>query len=403
MPNAQVTNTDSNISYVDLQNVIPLLKPANCPITAGAMYGKIIFADNPRQQGFPSPRKKVITNPIHTFRIGEKLPRTITVKTGLALALSSGEDAIAVDAGLAKYCLVDHIMTNGTTQEQYIVTAVNKTTDTVTFKRAAAVPTLPGQKPRAVITAGDVLAFTGTAKPEGGTGSAMRGTTETTPYTNYAQLFDKSWAVSKTADKTKFHGGAVFTQLQMKHLWDLATDFETAVLNGQPDVRNDSNNEPQYCMGGLIPLIEAYGIVRDIGGALTRTQWDQWLEDAITVDPEDRSIACSGKVLRYIDSWADAKTQLTGEVNSLGVNIFKYKCTLGLFKLFHHPLLDQAWSPADARAYNLDYLTICEMIGWRMEKDVQQPKSLTREDWVYGQYTQEANFLNTGALLRTVS
>ena len=398
----QVTTTDTNISYVDLQNVIPLLKPANCPLTAGAMYGNIVFAENARQRSFPNPRKKLITNPVHTYRIGEKLPRTVTVKTAIA-GIANEYDTVELDAGLSKFMLVDMVLLNGRSQEQYIVTAVDKTLDTVTVRRALTTPALPGQKPRAPITVGDTLAIQGSTKPEGGTGSAMRGTTETTPYTNYAQIFDKSWAVSKTGDKTKVHGGPIFTQLQMKHLWDLATDFETAMLNGQPDVRSDANNEPQYVMGGLIPLIEAYGIVRDISGPLTRVQFDQWLADLMEVDPEDRIIGCNTTVLRYIDSWADAKVQLTGDTNSLGVNIFKYRSTLGTFKLFQHPLLDKAWMPADAVAYNLDYMTICEMISWRLERDVQQPKSLTREDWVYGQYTQESNFLNTGGLLRTVA
>ena len=398
----QVTTTDTNISYVDLQNVIPLLKPANCPLTAGAMYGNIVFAENARQRSFPNPRKKLITNPVHTFRIGEKLPRTVTVKTAIA-GIANEYDTVELDAGLSKFMLVDMVLLNGRSQEQYIVTAVDKTLDTVTVRRALTTPALPGQKPRAPIAVGDTLAIQGSTKPEGGTGSAMRGTTETTPYTNYAQIFDKSWAVSKTGDKTKTHGGPIFTQLQMKHLWDLATDFETAMLNGQPDVRSDANNEPQYVMGGLIPLIEAYGIVRDIGGPLTRVQFDQWLADLMEVDPEDRIIGCNTTVLRYIDSWADAKVQLTGDTNSLGVNIFKYRSTLGTFKLFQHPLLDKTWMPADAVAYNLDYMTICEMISWRLERDVQQPKSLTREDWVYGQYTQESNFLNTGGLLRTVA
>lgn len=391
-------DTDTTLQIVPLQNIIPLLKTMNCPVTAAIQFGNVVFQKNPRSIKV-APRKEKLTQELAIWRTGEKLPRSSTVATASVTASATSFD---VAAGTGPYFTADDVIMCQRTQEQMHVESVS--VDTLTVQRAPATgSTIAGQKPRAAMTSADTVVRVSTSKKEAGSASAGR-TVNVTPYQNYAQFFDKLFGVSLMADTTQFHGGARLTTEEMKAVADLAQDIEHAFLIGQPDTQKSSDGKMRYKMCGGIRWIEVYGVNRTIGGALTRAAFEEWLTAMIKIDNEKRVIACSAKVLAYVDSWADAKQVLTeSDISALGVNVTTYKSTLGVFTLFHHPMLDEGYAPVSAFAFNPAYWTMLEKIPFEMKRDVQTRKDYTKENLIYGECSLKVEFPNTMGSLVSVS
>lgn len=391
--------TDSNVHYIPLQKVIPILKAFETPWTAALAYGSVVFQKNPRQKQVKL-RVEKLESEIAYWRTGNKLPRETTV----ASAYNASTTSIVVASGTAVYFVVDDVIINDTTQEQMLVTAVDTSTDTLTVQRAPASGSADlqvGQKPAAAGSVGQKIVRVGVAKKDGATVSQER-VTLVTPYQNYAQFFDKSWAATTIAQTTKFHGGDVLTREQMKAAIDLAIDFEAAVVFGQPSIQTSSDGKTQYRMCGFYRWIEVYGQNVNVGGALTRDIWDSWLASLDAIDSTKKVIGCSRKVLQYVDSWADAKVQVDNNVSSLGVNIVSYKTTTGVYTLFHQPMLDETWTP-DSIAAIPQYITLQQKIPWTMKINAQANNEYKRKDAVYGEYSVKVEFPNTGGSMTGVS
>jgi len=394
-------NTDSNVHYIPLQKVIPILKAFETPWTAALAYGSAAFQTDTRSIKTPLKVKKLETE-IHHWRTGNKLPRESQIDK--AAGYNTTDTTFELDSGTAAYFVVDDVIINSRTQEQMLVTAVDTSADTITVQRAPASGSSDlqtGQKPAAAILDDDTLVRVGVAKKDGATVSQER-VTLVTPYQNYAQFFDKSWAATIVAKTTKFHGGDPLTQEQLKAVIDLAIDFEAAVVFGQPSIQTASGGATQYRMCGFYRWIEVYGQNVNVGGALTRDIWDDWLASLDAIDASKKLIGCSRTVLKYIDSWADAKVQVDNNVSSLGVNVTSYKSTAGVYQLFHQPMLDESWTP-DSIAAVPQYMTLMQKIPWTMKVNTQANNEYKRKDAVYGEYSLEVEFPNTGGSLTGVS
>ena len=383
--------SDTSLQVVPLQNIIPLLKTMNCPVTAAIQFGNVVFQKNPRSIKV-APRKEKLTQELAIWRTGEKLPRSSVVLTAPSPAATATTFEVATGTG--PYYTADDVILCARTQEQMHVESVS--VDTLTVQRAPATgATIAGQKPQAAMVAGDTIVRVSTSKKEAGSASAGR-VVNVTPYQNYAQFFDKLFGVSLMADTTQFHDGARLTTEEMKAVADLAQDIEHAFLLGQPDTQLSSDGKMRYKMCGGIRWIEVYGVNRTIGGALTRAAFEEWLTAMLKIDNEKRVIACSAKVLAYIDSWADAKLISTdSNMSALGVNVTTYRSTLGEFTLFHHPILDEAYSPVSTFAFNPAYWTMLEKIPFEMKRDVQTRKDYTKENLIYGECSLKVEFPNT--------
>jgi hypothetical protein len=319
-----------------------------------------------------------------------------------SVTVTASATFFSVATGTGSYYVADDVIVNGRTQEQMQVESV--ATDVLTVQRAPAIAScLTGQKPQAAMSPGDVIARIGTAKKEGGSASTGR-VVNVNPFQNYLQFMDKVFGVTEVADTTKFHGGSLLTTEEMKATIDLALDIEESIVMGQPSTQLASDGSMRSKMCGGVRWIEAYGVVVPVGGALTRPVWEDWLSDMIAIDNEKRIIPCSAKTLAYIDSWADGKQIYTSnDVSSLGINVTEYKSTLGVFQLFHHPLLDESYCPVSAFAFNPSYWTLLEKIPFAMKREVQTAKSYTRENLIRGEISLKVEFPNTmGALTGVV-
>ena len=395
--NAAYTS-DTNLQWIPLQNTISILKAQNCPITAAIQFGNAVFAKNTRSLKV-APRKESSDQEVLYWKTGEKLPRKTTVATA---NVPASDISFSVATGTGPYFVADDVIVCGRTQEQMHVESVSGAV--LYVQRAPTINNcLTGQKPQAAMVAGDVIARTGTSKKEGGSASTGR-VVNVNPFQNLMQFMDKVFGVTEVADTTKLHGGSLLTAEEMKAVIDLSLDIEQSVVMGQPSnqVAGDGSMRSKMCGG--IRWIEAYGVVVPVGGALTRPVWEDWLSEMIAIDNEKRIIPCSRKTLAYIDSWADGRQIFTtSDVSSLGVNVTEYKSTLGVFQLFHHPLLDDEICPISAFAFNPSYWTLVEKIPFAMKREVQDRKAYTHENLIRGEISLKVEFPNTmGALTGVV-
>lgn len=133
-----------------------------------------------------------------------------------------------------------------------------------------------------------------------------------TLYTNYAQILEEPFNITRTARKTKLRTEAQYEADKRKANYRLAKKREMAFLNGVLSTRTGDNGEPELGMQGLIPAIRAYeasnsfGLVSDYryDTDFAGKTWKQGGEDWLDKQFEIFSRWAPGEVMGVMGSTA---------------------------------------------------------------------------------------------------
>ena len=239
-------------------------------------------------------------------------------------------------SGSAYIFTVGDIVKNARTGENMLVTVVATGGDTteLTVTRAY------GTTTTAATAVGDGLFIIGNANAEN-TGARNSNTTQTSPETNYTQIFKTTIAVSGTEDAAKLYGGRDLPYLRAKKATEHALDIERSFWFGEKKTGTDGTytSMPIRTTGGVLEFINAgNSYVQNQGGALTAPDMNTFLREAFTYGNNRKMLFAGGLVLQAINEIARGQLQTKKEDTTYGIKISEWMTSFGTVDIVHNPL-----------------------------------------------------------------
>lgn len=297
-----------------------------------------------------------------------------------ALVAATSLDVKSAGASSAHIFTIGDIVRNSRTNENFIVTGITDT-DTITIARAF------GTVAAAQMEINDGLFIVGNASEEN-SGARNVNTTQTTPQTNYTQIFKTTIALSGTEDAANLYGGRDLPYLRAKKATEHALDIERAFWWGQKKLDTAATQgHPRRATGGIHEFITGgNSIVQNQGGALTAPTLNTFLREGFTYGNSRKMLFAGGIVLQAINEIARGQIQTNVGQNEYGVKVSRWMTAFGEVDIVHNPLFveDMAGSAylLDMECFRYRYM---EGRDTRLMTNVQAPDV----DGVVDQYVSE--------------
>ena len=309
---------------IEMDDVIALLEPSDAPLT--------VFTKR-------SGQSDVTTNPVFNWLEDVLLPR-VSAFDGAGYA--SGATTLNVTPGDGtKFNLYD-LMTNPATGEIILVTAIN--TDALTVVRSF------GVTAAAAIAPNQDLMIIGNTQVEGAT-SRNALATQTTPKTNYAQIFRTPLGFSRTLNDSKLYGPKYEAYQTKKVGVEHRVELERSFLWGEP-YQNTTAAGGQWASGGLNYWIQSNRI--DGGGSMSYASFEKVAETVFRYGNQKMRLAiASPAYISKVDLMAEARLFFQTTTEVYGVRINRIQTSHGDIMLVKHPLMQDV-PEYNERAFILD-------------------------------------------------
>jgi hypothetical protein len=259
-------------------------------------------------------------------------------------AVATTVDVKSAGSASAHIFTIGDIVRNVATGENIIVTGITDT-DSITIARAF------GATAADVLTEDDGLFIVGNVSEENA-GARNVNTTQSTPNSNYTQIFKTTIAVSGTEDAAKLYGGRDLPYLRSKKATEHALDIERAFWWGQKNSDTGANGHPRRATGGVDEFITTGGShTVDVGGALTAPVVNDFLRQGFTYGNSRKMLFAGGLVLQAINEIARGSIETSVGQTEYGMKVSRWMTAFGEVDIVHNPLFveDMAGS-----AYLLD-------------------------------------------------
>lgn len=218
------------------------------------------------------------------------------------------------------------------TGEQMRVTANDTSTNTITVSRGW------GTTAAAAIADNSVLAVIGDANAEGASMPEAI-TREPVEKTNYTQIFREPLKLTETQAATDLYPGN--NDMKSKRLMGLRVHkekIEKAMLFGEPYEDTATTSTPIRATGGVEHFVTTN--VTNVGGALTETVFEGWVEDAF--GKGDRKLGfLSPLVSSAVSYWAKNKLRVAPKDKTYGMKIVEWVSPHGDLKFVTEKLLKE--------------------------------------------------------------
>jgi hypothetical protein len=311
MYDTSAIKSDSRL-VIDMANEIALLNPNEAPFVA---LSKRLT-------------KKKADNAEYNWLERELQARWDAVNNAAGYLV--GDTAIVVDNGA--YFRVGMTVKVPRTGEVFLVTGVN--VNTLTVVRGF------GETTAAALVDNDPLLIIGNVNEEGASAPADAGGNPVKVF-NYTQIFRTPFAVTNTANASKVYGSdKLLTQEQKINGIAHRVDMERAFLFGERK-EDLTGTHPKRSTRGLLKFL-ANNVV-DAGGALTETEFNNWLEGVFANGSDKKVLLAAPRVISVIDSWGAGKLQLVPEAKATyGLHVTRYISSHGELLIVKQPLFEGA-------------------------------------------------------------
>jgi hypothetical protein len=311
MYDTSAIKSDSRL-VIDMANEIALLNPNEAPFVA---LSKRLT-------------KKKADNAEYNWLERELEARWDAVNN--AAGYVAGDTSIVVDNGA--YFRVGMTVKVPRTGEVLLVTAIN--VNTLTIVRGF------GETSAAALVDNDPLLIIGNVNEEGSSAPADAGGSPVKVF-NYAQIFRTPFSVTNTANASKVYGSdKLLTQEQKMNGIAHRVDMERAFLFGERK-EDLTGAHPKRSTRGLLKFLSSN--VVDAGGALTETEFNNWLEGVFANGSDKKVLLAAPRVISTIDSWGAGKLQLVPEAKATyGLHVTRYISSHGELLIVKQPLFEGA-------------------------------------------------------------
>ncbi len=229
---------------------------------------------------------------------------------------------------------VGDVIKNARTGENLLVATIASTT-TITANRAF------GTTAAAAGASGDGLYIVGNANEENG-GARNVNTTQSTPQTNYTQIFKTTIALSNTEKEANLYGGKDLPYQRAKKGTEHALDIERAFWWGEKNYAtafNGSQGHPRRATGGVLEFIESgNSYVQNQGGPLTAPDLNTFLREGFTYGNDTKMLFSGGIVLQAINEIARGQILTKPLETTYGMKISQWQTAFGTVNIVHNPL-----------------------------------------------------------------
>lgn len=276
-------------------------------------------------------------------------------------AVTTSQTSIVIDSGDALELVAGDILLVEKTENQTgeydnelleVVSVTNSTTFTVT--RAAAI-----QTSNAGTIADDAfLTRVGTVFAEG-TDEPASASRNPTKYSNYAEIFKKTYELTGTAAKpVRTRTGNPLQNDKKRRMFDHAADLELAYLFGRPYETTGSNNKPKRYTGGLRHFLGAAKLADTTNAAhcvkiwtttptedeILDTGYKMWDYRGAETGANERIGLCGNGLLNAMNKIArnssSTRINFDGTVKTYGMELQRWILPQGTLYLRSHPLMN---------------------------------------------------------------
>jgi len=202
-----------------------------------------------------------------------------------------------------------------------------------------------GTTSAAIILDNDWLTVIGTVHEEGGAFPTAIGF-DPTNFSNYTQIFRSPLYMTRTAMKTRLRTGDQMKQAKREALEMLSIQKERAFIFGEFKASTGTKGMPMRATRGIISHISTNesGNVVDVGGALSESTWDSYMEQVFRYGSTEKLALCGSTALMVLATMAKAgNIQITQDSKgeTYGMNLVSMITPFGELKLKSHPLFNE--------------------------------------------------------------
>jgi len=221
-----------------------------------------------------------------------------------------------------------------------LVTAITDA-DTIAVTRAF------GTTAAAAGLAGDGIFIVGNANEEN-SGARSVNSTQSTPQTNYTQIFKTTIALSNTEKEANLYGGKDLPYQRAKKGTEHALDIERAFWFGQKNYNatfNGAQGHARRQTGGILEFIEGgNAYIQNQGGALTAPYLNTFLREGFTYGNSEKMFFCGGYVLQAINEIARGQILMKPVESTYGMKISQWVTAFGTINIVHNPLFVEEYA-----------------------------------------------------------
>lgn len=239
------------------------------------------------------------------------------------------------------------------------------------------------------IASGVYLTRIGTTHPEASR-SADSTSRNPTKKSNFAQLFKKSYQISKTAALTKTRTGDPLKNERIRKMFDHSTDIEFALMFGRAYETTGSNGLPMRFTGGLRHFITSNVTVFN-----TTPTEDTFISAVAPVfnytsgAGNERIVFAGNGFLTSLNKLAKAGMEIKTEevVKLYGMNLARWVLPQGTLYIKTHPLMN-----THGRYTNSAFIIDPSALKWRYMRDTTFQDNIQENDadYIKGQWLTEA-------------
>jgi hypothetical protein len=202
-----------------------------------------------------------------------------------------------------------------------------------------------GSTAAAAMVDGDGLYIIGNVNEENG-GARNVNATQSTPVTNYTQIFKTTIAVSNTEKEANLYGGKDLPYQRAKKGTEHALDIERAFWWGQKKYdTGGTQGHPRRATGGVLEFIEAgNSYIQNQGGPLTAPDLNTYLRETFTYGNDTKMMFSGGIVLQAINEIARGQILTKPLDSTYGMQISTWVTAFGTINIVHNPLFIQDYA-----------------------------------------------------------
>ena len=228
------------------------------------------------------------------------------------------------------------VIKNARTGENMRVTVA--TGSTLTVDRAW------GTTAQADVLAGDGLFIVGNVNEENG-GARNVNSTQSTPQTNYTQIFKTTIALSNTEKEANLYGGKDLPFQRAKKGTEHALDIERAFWWGESKYTTGVQGHPLRATGGVLEFMNSgNSYTQNQNGPLTAPDFNTFLRESFTYGNDTKLIFAGGIVLQAINEIARGQILMQPVSTTYGMKVSTWVTAFGTVNIVHNPLFVEEYA-----------------------------------------------------------
>lgn len=186
---------------------------------------------------------------------------------------------------------------------------------------------------------GDSLFIIGNVNEENA-GARNVNMTNSTPQSNYTQIFKTTIALSNTEMKANLYGGNDLPYQRAKKGTEHALDIERAFWFGEKKSdTGGTQGHQRRATGGILEFLQAgNSYVQNQGGALTAPDFNTFLREGFTYGNTTKMLFAGGIVLQALNEIARGQILMAPMATSYGMKISQWQTPFGQVNIVHNPL-----------------------------------------------------------------